>query len=438
MDAIFISLQEEIDFATKDDTICSSRPRSTRRSKEVSHQADANAVIPTELRIQLRREGFDVDGTNSKKEKTLKESYKENSKPLRVARQQDRNQSERQVRIARKTKAIIDEKSRKRKSSSGVASVVSQVSTISTANKRKKSPSATKPDLPASLPNWSGGVQCKKADDYYRRHINAAISKRVIYVCSSFLSEHDENLLKELCRQVKIHASTHITVSNSIHTKKTTLCIVPAGIPSGCNLTAERRSMKAMQASLSGIPIVSPSWISVCLQHNKIVIPDANMYVRTLPTKTTIPGPDSADFGVAFLAVAREYSSNFNSMYAPLKHCSVYLFGFSSTKGTNFSLLLREAGAHIVASKQGALAKLRSLQDDNNNQILVIICEEKVTFLEAFEREIRNHLGKVIVVNSDWLVDSISCGVALNPLASYAPHGKAKVLWELTKDVVLR
>jgi len=45
----------------------------------------------------------------------------------------------------------------------------------------------------------------------------------------------------------------------------------------------------------------------------------------------------------------------------------------------------------------------------------------------------------VAVVSSSWLVDSISCGVALNPgAASYEPEGaKPKELWKITNKVVI-
>ena len=267
----------------------------------------------------------------------------------------------------------------------------------------------------------------------------------MIYVCTSFLSELEEKALKELSLQVKTSSNTvRITVSESIQPKKTTLCILPAGIPNGLNLTAERRSMKAMQASVLGIPIVSPLWISFCLERKKVVVPQADMYVRSLPTsKTVIAQPFSADFGVAFLAAARDYSSNYNSAYSPFRNCAVYLCGFGSKQGMNFSELLRESGGEVITNKQSALAKIKALHganDESSKKKIVIMCDSNVSITEALDREVRDHRDRVAVVNSSWLVDSVSCGVALNPsAAAYEPQGsaKAKELWKLTNGVVL-
>lgn len=196
--------------------------------------------------------------------------------------------------------------------------------------------------------------------------------------------------------------------------------------------------MKAMQACLNGIPIVSPSWIDLCLLKEKIVLPDANMYVRTLPTKTTIANSASSEFGVAFLAAAADFSKDYSSTYAPMRNLNVYLVGFSCSNETSFGSLLRQAGANeVIVNKQTALSKVKDLRNADDAAKLVIMCNDtNVSITDALEREVRNHHTKVIVVNSQWLVDSISCGVALNPAEPYRPQSaKAKELWELTKAV---
>ena len=439
VDAVFISIQEDIDTAISEESV-GRRPRSTR------HVTDEGAAsfdkIPAELRAQLQRDGFDVEGKTSLasvRQATLigtKRSSKENS------RQAERDEARAQEldptrfdRITKRTKIITTSRPNiKRKSS-----VDSMGSAVTPTSKRNKlSVGALKPDLPVSLPHWSVGVQCKKADDYYRKHIQAAFQKGVIFVCTSFLSENEEKSLKELCRHVKASTDVRITVSDAIQPSKTTICVLSAGIPSGCNLTAERRSMKAMQASVSGIPIVSPLWIAHCLEQKKFLIPEASMYVRTLPTKTAIDKPFSADFGVSFLAAAREYSELYSLSYSPFQNCSIYLLGFSSKDGASFTSLLRDAGADLITNKQSLLAKLKGLSTDGLKKI-VVLCAANVSITDALEREIVNHSDMVAVVNASWLVDSISCGVALNPTAaSYEPQGgKAKELWKITRNTVI-
>ena len=445
VDAVFVSFQSELDAATRDQSVVGyRRPRSTRHANSGSNERveKDKAELPAELRAQLKREGFDVEGKTSMAafwNAAVQGSSKENS------RQAPNEELHRQLdvdprldRVSQKTKLnTATTASRKRKSS------VASIGTAATmASKRNKlSVGAFKPDLPASLPSWSVGMQCKKADDYYRRQINAAIEKGIVYVCTSFLSDVEEKALKELCRHVKTLTHLRITVSEAIQPGKTTICVLPAGTPAGCNLTAERRSMKAMQASVLGIPIVSPLWIAFCLEQRKFVIPEASMYVRTLPTKTGIAKPFSADFGVSFLAAAKDYSESFSSRYSPFRSCAIYLLGFSSKNGTNFGSLLREAGAELITNKQSALAKLKAIScpEDHGSKKIVVLCEANASITDALEREIAKHSDRVAVVNTSWLVDSISCGVAVNPSAvGYEPQGaKAKALWNMTRNTVL-
>jgi hypothetical protein len=230
-----------------------------------------------------------------------------------------------------------------------------------------------------------------------------------------------------------------IIVSDSIQPHKTTVCILPSGVSHGLNLTAERRSMKAMQALLVGIPLVSPSWIHLCLETKKLVLPEASMYIRTLPTK--IANSASFDFGVAFLAAALDFSRDYSSCHAPLRNVSVYLNGFSCQNETNFGALLRLAGANeVIVNKQTALSKVKALgnhkEHSSSGVQMVMMCNDSnVGISDALEREVRQHRAHVIVVNSQWLFDSVSCGRALSATVPYTPKDpKAKELYEITKE----
>lgn len=198
--------------------------------------------------------------------------------------------------------------------------------------------------------------------------------------------------------------------------------------------------MKAMQALLAGIPLVSPSWILRCLEQKKVVVPESSMYIRTLPTK--IANSDSYKFGVAFLAAAVDYSSDFSSIYAPLRNVNVYLNGFSCQNESSFGALLRQAGAdEVIVSKHTALSKLKALSNNckpkSSSTKMVILCNDSnVKISESLELQVRKQRSKVIVVNAQWMFDSVSCGVALDPAAPYTPKDpKAKELWELTQSI---
>lgn len=193
-----------------------------------------------------------------------------------------------------------------------------------------------------------------------------------------------------------------------------------------------------MQASINGIPIVSPSWIDKCVVMKKLVLPEPGMYIRSLPTKTKIDRSPCANFGVAFLAAAKDYSASFRSGYTPFRNLDVFLCGFSCKNETTFSILLREGSAKdVLTNKQAALSKIKALAKEPKSAKMVIICNDSnVVFSSALEREVRNHASRVIVVSSQWLVDTVSCGVPLDPSAAYKPQGaKAQELWELTRTV---
>ena len=218
VDATFVSLQQEIDSATKEepDTARSSRTSNRRSPRE------QDEGIPPELRAQLLAEGYDVDGAATAKAlarigETAAANSKENSKPQatgNLARNKvNRSPTSRKERIAQKIKASQDSKKRKPISAAAASTSVESAAITATADaappdgsrKRRKSVATSaaaakdeKPELPISLPKWTDGVKCKKADDFYRRRINAAMAKGVVYLSTSFLSETQEKSLKEL------------------------------------------------------------------------------------------------------------------------------------------------------------------------------------------------------------------------------------------------
>jgi hypothetical protein len=223
-------------------------------------------------------------------------------------------------------------------------------------------------------------------------------------------------------------------ISDSIQANKTTLCLVPCGTPHDGNLTTERRTMKVMKASLSGIPIVSLAWVDACLAARQIVAPTAEMYVRTLSAKSTVlssPIANQCNFGVALLAAALDDTST--KSHGLLSRFAVFLAGFSSQNESAFVSLLRSAGAvDVIVNKQTAVSKLKAMSKD---ETMIVLCGESPTIKlsDALEREIRSLASKVLVVGSQWLIDSVSCGFPVDP-DFYPPQGGGLVteLWKIT------
>lgn len=232
-----------------------------------------------------------------------------------------------------------------------------------------------------------------------------------------------------------------VSLTEDFKSLKTVLCVMPATLQSqdGKNIVANMRSMKAMQACLDGVPIVSASWLEACRKaSNQFVLPDSSMYVRSLPTKSNVAS--NAEFGVAKLAVtwarSREKGSMLDARYTPFQGVYIYLCGFSCKHESEFSALARHGGAKEVITKPlSALAKLKAMQSSENSKYVVLCNDTNSLISDALEKEIRsNHATKdIMVVNSFWLFDSISCAEPLPP-TSFKPHGckVAKELWKMT------
>jgi hypothetical protein len=193
--------------------------------------------------------------------------------------------------------------------------------------------------------------------------------------------------------------------------------------------------MKVMKASLIGIPIVSLAWVDACLDARQIVAPTAEMYARTLSAKSTVSSSpliaNQCNFGVALLAAALDDASA--KSHGLLNRFAVFLAGFSSQNESAFVSLLRCTGAvDVIVNKQTAVSKLKAMSKD---ETMIVLCGESsnVKLSDTMEREIRSLASKVLVVGSQWLIDSVSCGFPVNP-EFYPPQGGGlvKELWKIT------
>lgn len=236
-----------------------------------------------------------------------------------------------------------------------------------------------------------------------------------------------------------------VTLTDSFHPHKTTLCLVSVEKRDGANLISRSRTLKTMRAALAGIPIVDSSWIKACKEQKKVTAPKSELFVRSLPTKTADLNQVGARFGVAALAArVRQMKLEGISMpnaAHPLKGVLVFLCGsFKLPKKADIQVLLRESGCTIIPSSATAIARLSTFTNEISTAI-VLLCDDETSndhcgisigMAKATAEAIEKRKGCVIVVNTQWLFDCISCCDKLLP-DFYPPHSTmAKGLWEKT------
>jgi hypothetical protein len=199
-----------------------------------------------------------------------------------------------------------------------------------------------------------------------------------------------------------------------------------------------------MRAMLAGVPIVSAGWISACLDKGKVVVPSPEMYIRTVPAKTTEPSIN--DFLGASLCAARIQQAGTLpqcNLVLPLSNAHVLLCGqYNRAEGSprkiDVQVLLRESGATLLPSAGAAIKKLKTI-GDNDSYKVVVLCDdcqtdERCGISDGLYKEVmaaleRDH-QRVVVVSSAWLFDSISCGGMILSLLFEPCSPRAKELWE--------
>jgi hypothetical protein len=198
------------------------------------------------------------------------------------------------------------------------------------------------------------------------------------------------------------------------------------------NATTRLRTAKAMRASMAGIPIVSSAWIQACAEQNAPVIPSAEMLAHSLPAKTgaVTTSQDSA-FGVARMAARVAQKAP-----PPLHQHHVFFCGdFSGSRRKDLQLLAREAGATVLTNASAVSSKLGKSR-------VVLVCHDAPTgtvIPTPLVKQVETALtaeepSSVLVVNPQWIFDSITCAKAL-PTENFAPvNSKAKTLWELSRS----
>jgi hypothetical protein len=162
------------------------------------------------------------------------------------------------------------------------------------------------------------------------------------------------------------------------------------------------------------------------------------MYIRSFPTKTSTLDSSLCNLGVAIQAARMRQqdvgliSKDHNIL--PLGCCFVHLCGtFTSPKKADICMLLKEAGATIMASPSLTFKQLKSASSK-----VILLCDNATSdgacgINDILAKQVREANARVLVVNLSWLFDSISCGVPApgDPYEPCSPLGKA--LWALRK-----
>ena len=209
-----------------------------------------------------------------------------------------------------------------------------------------------------------------------------------------------------------------------------------------------------MRAALAGIPIISPKWVSHCIEHERLMPPEDSMYIHTLPTKEKhfmkIQSTDNsvrdhtAHGGVLAFGAMHEYTaSKKEGSYSLFEGLSVYLCGGwkkTSSKTKDVLLLLKETGATLLSSPNDVIKTLKDSTDDDQST-LVLLCDGTInsacsTFPKNLKESIEGTIIEkqknpiILIVNASWIFDCISCAKVLGA-KHYKPDGKLiKSLWE--------
>ena len=230
--------------------------------------------------------------------------------------------------------------------------------------------------------------------------------------------------------------------------------------------------MKAMRSSLSSIPIVSLEWVRNCISERTVVPLTVDISVTALPTKleclmselepvrlNDARNSQTAALGVLALALLHQGVVEPNQQAATprlFSNTSVLLCGASwkssTTKTKDVQLLLREGGGDIISSASQAVKYIEEDLVDTHSptKFLVLLLDESESdatdgITSNLQNAVQNYLASnkrqgqhhIIVVNMNWLFDSISCASCLDPRLYEPSSPHARSLWNLyfSKDI---
>ncbi|CAB9503155.1 Inherit from NOG: ring finger protein 8, E3 ubiquitin protein ligase [Seminavis robusta] len=427
----------------------SRRISTKRRDVKVKHERkvqEQSAILPPDLMKQLAAEGFDVAPMTAEQATTVPRGSGSARRKQSTAQavvvpakrksttqhppSNKRGSAQRKKALTVTSKARQDEKD----------SQVKNRSTARTSKGRAPKKQKAGPEVSApvqSLPSSNRDV-CRLADEKYAVKFQNGLDNCLISVIASGLSDDDKASLKALISEAKGFGNVRIKQSDAFRAKNTTLCIVPAASKDDDdeNLVGNGRTLKGMRCMLAGIPLVSPSWIALCRNQGQITMPLASMLVRSLPVKVeAVRRCGVADYAVAKMA------ARYDGMRL-LEKFTVHLLGrFDRPPKEDVLLLLNESGARVSTQMTSTVACLERCKSGSSDESLVLLCDDNCsTFSDSLYRPLKAAIErggeakqKVLIVNFNWLFDSIAAGSALSSDA-YGPmqkKGRPFGLWRL-------
>jgi len=143
----------------------------------------------------------------------------------------------------------------------------------------------------------------KLSEERYASLIGNCLNNGVLNVVLSSVNDIVKDMVHALSIIMKSQGVT-IKIQSDFHPQKTHICITTPSTNQqakrSCdatkhNKTSQCRTLKTMRASLAGIPIVTPDWVTACVDQRAILIPGGSSYynddemesrfcIRSLPT----------------------------------------------------------------------------------------------------------------------------------------------------------
>jgi len=475
VESIFISKEEDEEDVDDNGELDASGVTETspaiRKKRRRGRDKATSPALPEELLRQLAEEGFHVPGLKPKAKSKVN-----SKKPAHVLADTTNNKAKtsrkRKSLSSADTESTSNDSNSKPKPRNRQTPVQEANSTATSTTTRRTKAIHRKENLPTTVKR--GPVHTKKAtrksvswsidspkesptehpsDDkswrlaetIYQQKIEDAKHRQTVVVVASNISEADKALLNSLSGKT-LTGSISLKYTETVD-DTTTMCLVPSK-KGKQNSVASVRTLKVMLSALRGIPLVTPDWLKSCYLQTSIVPPPR--FIRTLPSKDKIiEASGEAICGVSRLAVAcNHYQANEkittmdNGVQSlPFDNVSVFLCGkYQGETKTNLIDLLKVGGAKILLQPKEL--------DEATTLIPIVVVVGGAGGKSRGSiptTPIRKHIKKllenapnppesvlsknVIVVDSQWVIESVTCA-KLMPPDRFEP-AILKDLWKL-------
>jgi len=321
---------------------------------------------------------------------------------------------------------------RKRKLSGIRAKAVASSNVGSSAGKKRRRNHEPKCDTMSAT--------CRDADALYEKRFMDAMESGVISLVVSGVEPKNMDCVNTLC-SMKISNGIKVKQKNIVD-RKTTICVMPTA-PND-KQEASARTLKALECSLLGIPIVSLKWVKDCVNIGGIGIP--KMFIRTLPSITgALSMKEHARYGVARLAAM--WNKKPKNPELLFQNTCVFLCGvYSNEKKKSIIKLLEQGCANLISTSRDASMELKAVVKSSQKKIspsapkkfVLLFGDQGKAIPKSLHKVVKEALGviksrTIYVVDSNWVSLSIACAKILAP-GDFQPKD-GEDLWHLSKDL---